>query len=227
MGFKDAAVKPFGRWFLVIVVGVLMFTLGAGMRGIAQTEQRDLIARLLNARPSQPNALKSPEPSWSLPQSAGVPIRIKAPALGLWNALMPVYTDPAGLVWRTGDAVWHVPSGTPGAGQNVVIAGHSPSRDPQTWGHSIFRGLPRLVRGDRITLEAGSRTIMYAVALTFAIPAEQADSPEASAWIAPTGDERLTLITCYPPHTADYRVITVAFPVAVQESETYPEDWEK
>lgn len=219
--------KPLPRWTLVIMTGVLVFTLGAGMRGIAQSEQRDLITRLLNARPDQPNTLKAHDGSWSLPKVDGVPTRIEAPSLGLWNALMPVYTDNAGLSWRTGDAVWHVPSGAPGAGQNVVIAGHSPSRDPQTWAHAIFRGLPRLTPGDQIRLKTGSTTIIYAVALTFAIPAEQADSPEAAAWIAPTGDERLTLITCYPPHTADYRVITVAFPVAVQKSDTYPNPWEK
>jgi len=220
-------VKPLRQWIWVIVAGVFVFTLGAGMRGVAQTEQRGLITGLLNARPDHPNALRDPNPSGTLSKVTGVPTRIEAPALGLWNALMPVYTDHASSSWRTGDAVWHVPSGVPGAGQNVVIAGHSPSRDPQTWSHAIFRGLPRLGPGDRIRLKAGSTTITYAVALTFAIPAEQADSPEAVAWIAPTGDERLTLITCYPPHTADYRVITVAFPVAVQESDTYPKDWEK
>jgi sortase A len=32
-------------------------------------------------------------------------------------------------------------------------------------------------------------------------------------WIAPTRDERLTLVTCWPPDGNTYRVIVVAKPI--------------
>jgi LPXTG-site transpeptidase (sortase) family protein len=122
---------------------------------------------------------------------------------------------PSGLAWQVADAGWYINSGVPGAGHNVILAGHSPSTEPNTWSHSVFRQLAYLQSDDRIELTAGSRTYLYTVAHVFAIPAAQADEPASQHWLQAGEAERLTLITCWPPHTAAYRVIVIAVPAGI------------
>src|SRR5205085_9086845 len=91
--------------------------------------------------------------------------------------------DQIGLAWGVADAGWHIQSGWPGWGGNVVIAGHSPSRDPHTWAHSIFRQLAYLATGDRIEVTAGNRVYIYTVSNVFAVPGSDAQTPNAIAWL--------------------------------------------
>lgn len=202
-------------WIMLIALGAALLAGGAVMRVYARITMHDTEARLLRDRPESANDTLASRPDATLPPADGVPNAIRLPALGLWNALAPVTLDatPAGLTWQVTDAGWHVGSGVPGSGQNVVIAGHSPSRDPETWAHSVFRHLAYLTPGERLELVAGSRTYRYEVARVFAIPAADAADPASTQWIAMGDAERLTLVTCWPPHTADYRVIVVALPV--------------
>ncbi|HRE46268.1 MAG TPA: sortase [Aggregatilineales bacterium] len=205
-------------WRGVVMIGIALFTLGAGMRVYAQITLGQTIQRLLDARPPSPIALTAPS-SQPLALAPSAPSSLRLPEYDLWNVLTPVtvtYDAANTPLWETADSAWHVPSGIPGqAGSgfgNVVLGGHTPASDPEVWARSVFRALPTLNRGDQIVVEAGTARYSYQVALVFAIPAGEANNPEAAAWLAPTGDERLTLITCFPPHTAAYRVIAVAFP---------------
>jgi LPXTG-site transpeptidase (sortase) family protein len=119
------------------------------------------------------------------------------------------------MEWATSDAGWHdfgAGQGGPGQGGNVVITGHSPASDPSIWSRSVFRQLAYLQPGDAVELQAGSRAYRYRVARAFAIPADQAAAADAARWIAPGGPERLTLVTCWPPHTAAFRIVVVALP---------------
>lgn len=188
------------------------------MRAYAGLKMSSDERRLVAARPLSPTEISAS--TIQITPADGAPLEIRLPDLDLWNRVEPVTPKLAqsddgqiSLAWDAQDAGWHVSSGWPGMGHNVVVAGHSPSRNPQAWSHSIFRQLAYLTPGDQIELTAGSRRYFYAVDRVFAIPAQEADTLEAGAWIASGSAERLTLVTCWPPHTAAYRVIVIAQPV--------------
>jgi LPXTG-site transpeptidase (sortase) family protein len=214
---------------MCVCAGLVLLAGGVGMRVYAALTIAVTGQRLLAARPSFPladdRAARLADP---FTPADGPPTQIRLPDLGLWNDLQPVAQQ---VTWRDGqidaawevrDAGWHSPSGWPGYGRNVVIAGHSPSRDPGVWSRSIFRQLAYLNAGDRLELRAGTRIYTYAVSRVFAIPAGEADTETAASWIradavdTPSG-ERLTLVTCWPPNTAAYRVLVIAFPVKSSE----------
>jgi LPXTG-site transpeptidase (sortase) family protein len=217
--------------FVSLVIGVALFGGGVGMRGyatlyIAETERRliagrpDVAAVMAITPVLSPKGEGRGENQGNLFAPAdGPPTEIRLPDLGLWNALEPVTAqvmwqdDEIVAAWEVRDAGWHVPTGWPGRGHNVVIAGHSPSRDPGVWSRSVFRQLAYLNLGDPLELIAGRRVYTYRVNRVFAIPEGEAGTAEAVGWIAPGERERLTLITCWPPHTAAYRVLVIADPV--------------
>ncbi|MBX3080761.1 MAG: class F sortase [Anaerolineae bacterium] len=199
-------------WLILTLIGAILLTTGAGMRAYAQITMRQTEQHLLA---SVPTTIATA--SISFPRASGVPTRLSLPSLDLWNALTPVMLadTPSGLAWQVADAGWYINSGVPGEGHNVVIAGHSPSAEPSTWSHSVFRQLAYLQPDDRIELTSGARSYHYTVAHVFAIPAAQANDAASQRWLQSGDSERLTLITCWPPHTAAYRVIVIAIPSQV------------
>jgi LPXTG-site transpeptidase (sortase) family protein len=186
---------------IVIALGMLLLLSGAGMRVYASMTIHATIQRLVPARPQSLEFVPASVPLGE------IPTRIAIPSLNLWNDLTIVYMRDG--IWETADAAWHASSGVPGAGENIVIAGHSPSSDPDVWARSVFRQLAYLTPGDAIHVTAGAEYV-YRVQHVFAIPESRASAPESVVWIASDAPERLTLVTCYPPHTADYRVIVIA-----------------
>lgn len=206
------------RFSLVaLLLGAVLLAGGTGMRAYASGLMAFTEHRLLAARPAAPGMVRT-QPGVFIPAD-GPPSEIRLPDLGLWNALAPVQQQ---LIWKEGrpdltwnvrDAGWYMPSGWPGQGRNVVIAGHSPTSDPGVWSRSVFRQLAYLAAGDRIELTAGSRIYHYKVSHVFAVSESESRTPAAAAWIAPGDTEQLTLLTCWPPHTAAYRVIVIAQPV--------------
>jgi LPXTG-site transpeptidase (sortase) family protein len=202
---------------IFLVIGGALFAGGASMRVYATVSMAATERRLLAARPASPADIVSMSSAFT--PAEGPPTEIRLPDLGLWNALEPVTekiswsSGKVETAWDVADAGWHVPSGWPGWGGNVVIAGHSPSHDLRTWSRSVFRQLAYLSAGDRIEVTAGGRRYLYAVTRVFAIPEDEANTPQAAAWIERGDSERLTLITCWPPHTAAYRIIVVAISV--------------
>lgn len=214
------------RFFgIVLLLGAALSIGGAGMRAYAQLTNNQQRDALLAARPASPEQVWAGAPDVALPLADGDPALLRLPDLGLWNTLEPVSLDLERMEWTTSDAGWHdvgAGQGRPGQGGNVVVTGHSPASDPAVWSRSAFRQLAYLQPGDRITLQAGSRTYTYRVARAFAIPAEEAATPDAARWIAPGGRERLTLVTCWPPHTAAFRVVVVALPELWSSTEEIP-----
>lgn len=208
---------------MLTLAGLALTTGGAAMRAYAQltnNHQRDV---LLAARPDSPDEVWREAPRAALAPADGDPARLRLPDYGLWNTLEPVSLDLEAMAWTTSDAGWHdlgAGWGKPGQGGNVVLTGHSPASDPAVWARSAFRQLAYLQPGDAVELDAGSRTYVYRVARAFAIPADEAGTPYAAQWITPGGPERLTLVTCWPPHTAAYRIVVVALP----ETETSIEE---
>lgn len=194
----------------LLILGLALASLGMAMRVLARLEMDATERHLLAARPASPAVLPaSVMPTGAPAGSSAAPVAVRLPALGLWNELEAV----ALAAQLDTDAGWDRHSGRPGQNGNVVLVGHSPSADPAIWPHSVFRQLAYLTPGERIEVLAGRHTYEYAVVTVFAIPAAEASAPEASAWIAPSTTERLTLVTCWPPHSAAYRVIVVAQPV--------------
>jgi len=148
------------------------------------------------------------------------PTRIVIPAIGL-----DAPVEPVGLHVETQDGqsanVWDVPnhfaagwlktSAPLGAAGNTVLDGHH-----NIYG-KVFKDLINVQVGDTITLYAAGQERTYRVdqKLILAEAGKPLEIRQANAqYIAPTIDERLTLVTCWPPTGNSHRLIIVALPVA-------------
>ena len=114
--------------------------------------------------------------------------------------------------WETAAyaAGFHKDSALPGHIGNTVISGHHNIEG------KVFEHLVDLTPGDLIILYADGREYHYKVEDRFILKeagVSLAQRRQNALWIAPTRDERLTLVTCWPPEGNDYRVIVVAKPV--------------
>ncbi len=103
----------------------------------------------------------------------------------------------------------HFSSASPGEGENIVLSGHN------DWEGEVFRDLWKLKKGARITVSTNERQWSYAVEdvvllKEIGVPLEQRLSN--AQYIAATGDERLTLVTCWPYGVDDYRLVVIARP---------------
>jgi sortase A len=108
-------------------------------------------------------------------------------------------------------AGWHVNSALPGHGENVVLSGH------HNIAGKVFRYVVDLHPGDSITLYVGDSPYPYVVTEKYIL--KEAGMPlsvrqKNAQWIMPTGEERLTLVTCWPYEWPGntHRVIVVARP---------------
>jgi len=86
-------------------------------------------------------------------------------------------------------AIWYNFSAPPGSGDNAVFAGHV------TWnGDAVFKHLADVAPGDRVVVRApDSSLLIYEVSQTTLI---YPDDPTATSWMAPTGTDAITIITC-------------------------------
>lgn len=113
--------------------------------------------------------------------------------------------------WETASyaAGFHRDSALPGHIGNTVISGHHNIEG------KVFEHLVELKPGDLVILYADGQEYRYRVEDRFILKEAgvSLDQRRQNAlWIAPTRDERLTLVTCWPPEGNDYRVIVVAKP---------------
>ncbi|MFQ3632472.1 sortase [Roseiflexus sp.] len=121
-------------------------------------------------------------------------------------------------VWQVAEYAvgHHRGSANPGEGSNIVLAGH-------VGGYGkVFRNLINVKEGDMITLFAGGQQYLYVVREHILVH-EEGVSPEQQAmnalYIAPTSQEMVTLITCWPDHGPDrfkYRIIVRATPYGTE-----------
>jgi sortase A len=99
----------------------------------------------------------------------------------------------------------------PGSPGNAVMSGHNASR-----GSGVFRNLHKVKLDDTITVTVNGRNEDYVVTQRVILPQlylSQKRRAESAAWLGFFGDERLTLITCYPWYTNTHWLIVVAHPV--------------
>jgi len=162
-----------------------------------------------------------PDPTVPPPIASSPPTRIVAPSIKLDATVVPMGWE---MIDRNGAMVsewqvpkkaagWHMNSALPGQGENVVLSGHHNIEG------KVFRYVVDLDPGDEITLYTGDTAYVYIVTEKYIL--KESGMPlkvrqKNAQWIMPTGDERLTLVTCWPYEWPgnSHRVIVVARPPA-------------
>jgi LPXTG-site transpeptidase (sortase) family protein len=146
------------------------------------------------------------------------PDHISAAAIGLDSKVVTVgwhdVKNPDGTTHTEWDvasyaAGWHKNTARPGEKGNLVIAGHNNIEG------EVFRNIGNLQPGDTITVNVGDKAFVYTVQERFVLPdkgIDYAQRTENARWIGPFDDERLTLVSCYPPTSNTHRVFIVAKP---------------
>ena len=146
-----------------------------------------------------------------------VPDRLVIQSVGIDTPVVPVSwtTIQHGAqnvnVWEVADyaAGWHATSARPGDLGNTVFAGHHNIKG------EVFRYLVDVQEGDPVDLYVGDAVYHYFVEQKILV--KEKDEPletrqQNAQWIAPTADERVTMVTCWPYTNNTHRVIIVAKP---------------
>ena len=153
------------------------------------------------------------------PLTGKIPDRLVIPSISLDAPVLAEHykeiflNDVLYIQWRVPfrfAAGWQDTTALPGEVGNTVLNGHH-----NEYG-KVFKDLINLKEGDLIELYAGDILYTYKVTTIMLLP-EKYQSMEVriknASWIMPTTDERLTLVTCWPPESNTHRLIVVAFPV--------------
>lgn len=169
-----------------------------------------------------PTASPTPLPPSPTPTPAiYLPTRIVIPSVGIDAPVIPTHweiQEVAGVrqpMWVVPDAPhvgWHETSAPLGWAGNTVLSGHNwPENGP-------FRFLYKIQTGDLVMVYAGHLVFLYRVDEVLLLPekGQPLKVREANArHIQPTDDERVTLVTCHPYGSTDFRLIVVARPAEV------------
>lgn len=218
----------FTRLFVApaVLLGVLLLSACQPLTPTPVAEETEANTTVVEAP-----ANATPEPV-SEASAAGVAADISAPTRLALSALsLEIPVAPMG--WETVEVdgqrttQWVVPEdaagwalNSAGAGEvgNVVIAGH------QTRGDAVFAALAlgEVESGQEILLtnESGAEFTYRVVEVSTPLPllgATAEEQAQADAYIAPTGDARLTLVTGWPADTTTHRIFVVAELVATAQ----------
>jgi LPXTG-site transpeptidase (sortase) family protein len=148
----------------------------------------------------------------------GQPLRITIPRIDLDAPVRRVdleqieYEGRPFFQWQvpySREAGWHSDSARLGEAGNIVLNGHH-----NIYGE-VFRYLVDLEIGDEIVLYGEDEAYTYTVQQQVLLP-EYGESVEVrlanAAWMEPTTEPRLTLVTCWPYTGNTHRLIVVAVP---------------
>lgn len=173
-------------------------------------------------RPPMPTPTPTPTP-WI--EAEQPPTRIVAPAIELDARVVPMgweLVDQSGKMkseWIVPKkaAGWHMNSALPGHEENVVLSGHHNIEG------KVFRQVLDLNPGDEISLYVEDVTYPYVVTEKYILKEQGMPlyvRQKNAQWIMPNGDERLTLVTCWPYEWPgnSHRVIVVARPPGYWQS---------
>ncbi len=144
------------------------------------------------------------------------PTQISIPAINLnvpvMEAHLAVYANgsaewvlPKGRV-----AAWHNNSALLGEGGNLVLNGHNNIEG------SVFARLQELKPGMQVIVRSKSRQITYRLdekELLLERGQPMSVLLDHGKYILPTGDDRLTLVTCWPNTDNSHRLIWIAYPI--------------
>jgi sortase A len=109
------------------------------------------------------------------------------------------------------DVGWVITSVLPDETGNVILYGHN-----NLYGR-VFEHLADLTEGDKIYLQTGTRRWEYEARYVLLLPITGASEKQVETYqqyLQPTQDERLTLISCWPPVSNTHRVVVIAFRVS-------------
>lgn len=154
----------------------------------------------------------------------GEPQRIVVPAIDLDAPVEPIGVAPIQsggetyyqwLVPNDFIAGWHDNSALLGQPGNTVLNGHH-----NVYGE-VFRDIIDLEVGDEVILYDAEQAYKYRVTdkeilLERGQPLDV--RLENAQWIAPTDDERITLVTCWPYTDNSHRLVVVAKPIPAGQS---------
>lgn len=163
----------------------------------------------------------TPTPVDVWPPAARPPTWIKAPAIDLDAPVVEIgfkttyIGDTPVTEWQlpANAAGFHRDTAYPGNPGNTVLSGHNNIQG------EVFRYLVDLEPGDEVFLYVGDTVYRYVVSSKEVIPEKgmPAEVRIANAQrIAPGGEERLTLVTCWPYTGNSHRVIVVAMPAPLE-----------
>ena len=166
---------------------------------------------------------------------SGQPTHIEIPAIDLAAGVVPVGLQQVTIngsqyfQWQVPAdflAGWHNTSANLGQPGNTVLNGHH-----NIFGE-VFGRLIDLNTGDVIMMRDNRDEAFYYTISQVEILPERGESLEVritnASWINTTQDERLTLVTCWPPDDNSHRLIIVAHPqedspVGTEDGSTSPE----
>ena len=147
------------------------------------------------------------------------PDRIVIPSIGLDADVSAVSLERVNIEgqiysqWDVPDGRvvgWHDTSAPLGLPGNTVFNGHH-----NVNGH-VFGDLVDVEIGDAIRIEAMDTVgLNYTVVQTMLLPEEGRpleERLENARWLLPSHDERITLVTCWPPNGRTHRLVVVALP---------------
>ncbi|PID84705.1 MAG: hypothetical protein CSA11_11660 [Chloroflexi bacterium] len=154
----------------------------------------------------------------------GVPVRILIPAIDLDAPVESIGVEPVvqgGLTyyqWLVPSeyvAGWHENSARLGQPGNTVLNGHH-----NVYGE-VFKDLIDLEEGDELIMYDDNEKYTYYITTKEILP--ERGQPievrlENAQWIAPTEDERVTLVTCWPYTDNSHRLVVVAEPIDATSS---------
>ena len=152
------------------------------------------------ALPALPDWIQIPKIGLEAPvvEVPTVDVRIDGESLQQWSA-------PNNFA-----AGWHAGSAQLGQPGNTVFNGHHNIHG------SVFGRLRDLQPGDQIFVWSHDQAYFYEVEQILLLEeryAQLSDRHENARWILPSDDERLTLVTCWPPESNTHRLIVVARPI--------------
>ena len=198
---------------------------------IAQTYGADAFEPPVNATPL-PTAIP-PKPLPVLANSAGLgasgaaqpvhedsspPVRLVIPSVKIDSKVVPIswkmLPAPGGQLkseWQVADyAVGHHDgTANPGEAGNVVMSGHVDYRG------QVFKDLNKVNKGDEVIVYTEKGQYIYVVTDMVIVKEEgvsDAQKRANAAYMNPTPDQTLTMITCWPYGIDDHRLIVIAKP---------------
>jgi sortase A len=190
-----------------------------------QEEPAPFVAPMLSAGDSAEGQVVSAVPDSAQVAKTPTVTRVAIPSIGVDSKVIEVGWD---VEQQNGQqvAIWQVAkyavgqhrgSANPGEGGNVVLAGH-------VGGYGkVFKDLFYVKPGDQITLYSQGQQYLYTVRERLLVTEEGVSSEQHAAnaqLIAPTDQEIVTLVTCWPATGRDkftQRVVVQAVPFGLAE----------
>lgn len=144
------------------------------------------------------------------------PVRIQIPAIGLDYQPVAVGLDERGVpIVPKHDIGWYELSATPGEGDNIVFWGHVLRWQDSPEIPAPFARVQELAPGAEITISTANGGV-FRYQVTEAVQV----TPDQVQYILPTGDERVTLVSCIGDNvivegwlTKEFRLVTIARPI--------------